>query len=165
MTDFITDFILSLLPITVISFWTCRFVVKSLRYLALYYDSLATNLFKQSCCRLRASFSPDWTSIHFFSLWSVHIDRRIGGLHWVLCCTLFHFSVLLLGGILGTAAQFKKWHFALYTLYLFFACLYSLETWAIFLKECLFTFWRKSGNYLVQFTYLMFILEVVCYIN
>lgn len=47
----------------------------------------------------------------------------------------------------------------------FFACLYSLETWAIFLKECLFTFWRKSGNYLVQFTYLMFILEVVCYIN
>lgn len=32
----------------------------------------------------------------------------------------FHFSVLLMGGILGTAAQFNKWYFGLYSLYLFY---------------------------------------------
>lgn len=34
--------------------------------------------------------------------------------------SFFHFSVLLMGGILGTAAQFNKWYFGLYSLYLFY---------------------------------------------
>lgn len=164
MTDFITDFILSLLPIKVISFWTCQFVVKSLRYLALYYDSLAANLFKQSCCRLRASFSPDWTSIHFFAVICAYWSEN-----WRLTLSVVLYFISLFSVIVGRNSwdrrTVQKMAFCSLHTVSFFACLYSLETWAIFLKECLFTFWRKSGNYLVQFTYLMFILEVVCFIN